>query len=284
MEVKVKVKVQDLGRIEGPVLIFGGPYSNLEATKAMRSEAQRLGLPPERVICSGDLIAYCADPVVTLELVRDWGISVVMGNCEESLARDSADCGCGFTEGSACQLLSVGWYGYARRQMDSAMRAWMGALPRRVRFTLGERRVAVIHGGVSQISRFIFASTPAAVKVEERAACEADLVVGGHAGLPFGERIGDGAWLNAGVIGLPANDGTRDGWYLLLEPRGGALRCRWQRLVYDADTASRKLAAAGLGEGYARALVSGCWPSMDVLPEAEQRQRGQRLVVPELWI
>jgi hypothetical protein len=66
----------------GPVLIFGEPYSNLAATQAMRRRAEELDIPPARVICNGDLIATCAEPQETLQLVRDWGIKVVQKNCE----------------------------------------------------------------------------------------------------------------------------------------------------------------------------------------------------------
>ena len=50
---------QDATRVEGDLLFFGGPYSNLEATEALLAEAVRLGIPPERIICTGDLAAYC---------------------------------------------------------------------------------------------------------------------------------------------------------------------------------------------------------------------------------
>ncbi len=83
-------------RFDGPALVFGGPYSNLQATTAVLAEAGRLGIPPERIICTGDLVAYCGDPNATIELVRRSDIHVVMGNCDEQLARDAQDCGCGF--------------------------------------------------------------------------------------------------------------------------------------------------------------------------------------------
>ena len=30
-----------------------------------------------------DVVAYCAEPVETVALIRDWGCAVVMGNCED---------------------------------------------------------------------------------------------------------------------------------------------------------------------------------------------------------
>ena len=79
-----------------PVLVFGGCYSNVQATQALLAEARRLGVPPRRMICTGDVIAYGANPRETLALIREAGIATVMGNCEESLAADAGDCGCGF--------------------------------------------------------------------------------------------------------------------------------------------------------------------------------------------
>ena len=48
----------DLGPIDGPLFCFGGPYSNLQATVAVLAEAKRRGFPPERIVCTGDVVAY----------------------------------------------------------------------------------------------------------------------------------------------------------------------------------------------------------------------------------
>ena len=51
--------------ITPPILVFGGPYSNLRATQAMRARAEELGIPPSSTICTGDVVAYCAEPEET---------------------------------------------------------------------------------------------------------------------------------------------------------------------------------------------------------------------------
>src|SRR5260370_40490830 len=78
---------------DGPAIVFGGPYGNPEATRALLEQAARLGVPGERMVCTGDVVAYCADPAATVDLVRRSGARVVMGNCEESLAARNGDCG-----------------------------------------------------------------------------------------------------------------------------------------------------------------------------------------------
>ena len=70
----------DLGDLDGTVLAFGGPYSNLEATEALIALAAKLGVPASRAVCTGDVVAYCADAQATTDRIRDWGCAVVMGN------------------------------------------------------------------------------------------------------------------------------------------------------------------------------------------------------------
>jgi uncharacterized Fe-S cluster-containing radical SAM superfamily protein/predicted phosphodiesterase len=260
--------------IDGPVLVFGGPYSNLEATEAVLAEARRRAIPPERILCTGDIVAYGADARATLALLRDAGIRMIMGNCEESLAAGAGDCGCGYAEGSACERLAVAWYAHAQRSLGDDDRAFMARLPRRLDIVMGGRRLAVVHGSARQINRFIFASTPAAVKREELEAGGVDGVLGGHCGIPFTEIIAGRLWHNAGAIGMPANDGTPRVWFSILAPGAEGIGIEHRALGYDHGAAARKMRGAGLPEGYAAALETGLWPSLDVLPRAERESAG----------
>jgi predicted phosphodiesterase len=269
--------VRDLGAIAAPLLVFGGPYGNLEATWAVLRAAEALGIPPERTLCTGDVAAYCGDPRATAERLRRAGVHVVRGNCEEALARGAADCGCGFRRGGGCDALAADWYAHAARHVSPDIRRWMGSLPRTIRFQLNGVRIACVHGSVSSINRFIFASTPAGEKLAEIALAEADGVIGGHCGLPFTQLFGGAFWHNAGAAGLPANDGTPRVWYSLLRPEGAGIAIEHRALGYDHARAAAKMRAHGLPEGYAAALASGLWPSGDVLPPEELAATGQPL-------
>jgi predicted phosphodiesterase len=274
----------DLGDLAGPVLIFGGPYSNLAATRAMQATAKSLGIPADQVFCTGDTVAYCAEPNETVAVLRDWGCHALMGNCEEALASEAADCGCGFEAGTRCSTLSVEWYRFAKEQLSPAERDWMGSLPRTLRFRHGGKRFRLVHGSVERINAFVFASDPAEPKQRQLAIAEADAVIGGHCGLPFGERLVNGYWLNAGAIGMPANDGTPDGWFLLLHTVEGRLEASWRRLTYDSRPSRAAMQAARLSLPYADCLETGLWPSLDVLPDAERNQTGRKLSIHSLSI
>jgi hypothetical protein len=109
--------------LQPPVLVFGGPYSNLRALAALRERADELGIPASHCICTGDVVAYCAEPEETTAAIRGWGCHVIAGNCEEQLAEAAEDFACGFEAGTECDLLAKGWYPFANARMSPESRA-----------------------------------------------------------------------------------------------------------------------------------------------------------------
>lgn len=266
--------VADLGNIDAPLLVFGGPYSNLQATEALLELAYASGFPPDRILCTGDVVAYCADPQPCTDLLRDAGVHVVKGNCEEAFGSRADDCGCGFDAGSACDRLSARWYAYAESQLDDAACAWMATRPEAITFRMAGRRVRAVHADATSNNRFVFASTPESEKRHQLDAAQADAIVCGHSGLPFTQRIGERIWHNAGVIGMPANDGTPRTWFSVLTPEDGGIRVARHALHYDHHMAARRMMNRGLPTEYSSCLVSGLWDNCDILPAAETRARG----------
>ena len=86
-------------------------------------------------------------------------------------------------------------------------------------------------------------------------------------------------WVNVGVIGIPANDGTPDFWYALLEPTEDQqqIQVSLKRLSYDHVAAAAIMRKSGHANGYARSILTGIWPSHDVLPQTELDQSGKKL-------
>ncbi|MDX9861050.1 MAG: metallophosphoesterase family protein [Rhodospirillales bacterium] len=272
----------DLGSFDGPILVFGGPYGNLEATQAVLAEAGRLGIPASHMLCTGDVCAYCADPQGVVDLLRETGIVTVMGNCEESLAEDGADCGCGFASGSACDVLARQWFGYAAAHLDAGAKAWMRNLPRQLSFRLAGHSFRVIHGGAERINRFIFGSASDNDIAGELNGLGVDAVIAGHCGLPFSRVVDGRLWHNAGVIGMPANDGTPRGWYSVLRQDGVEVAVDHRSFGYDHAAQACKMREHGLPEAYARALETGLWPNLDILPPAERERTGRAVVAGSL--
>jgi predicted phosphodiesterase len=263
-----------LMRFNSPIAIFGGCYSNLEATVALFQHIDRLGIPASHRICTGDIVAYGADAEACVELVRGAAEHVVTGNCEESLAAAKADCGCGFPEGSPCQRLSSAWFAHADRQISSESRNWMATLPRRIDLKIGEARLAIVHGGMEQINQFIFASTSEKIKASQLDRAEVDGVIGGHCGVPFSQSVAGRLWHNSGAVGMPANDGTARIWFSIITPIEQGLEIQHRAISYDHVAAADKMHAAGLPKEYAIALETGLWPNCNILPATEVREKG----------
>jgi len=261
-------RILDLGVLKSDIMLFGGPYSNLQALEALLEVAQDRSIAPSNMICTGDLVAYCANPVEVIERVRDLGIPLVAGNCEIQLAEGAADCGCGFEEGSACDVLSKGWYPYALKLVSPALGNWLGKAASRITFRHCGKRYVVIHGGAGDVSSFIWSTDANAVFEREIALIEAelgkvDVIIAGHSGIGFQRQVGQKLWCNAGVIGMPPNDGNPQSEYCILGVDGTC----FHRLEYDFTRAADAMKVAGLVQGYEKALCSGIWPSQDVLPD-----------------
>lgn len=265
--------IKQLGTLKAPLLIFGGPYSNLHATKALLAEAKQRGIPKDNIICTGDITAYCGNPNETSELIKNAGIHSIQGNCEESLAADTENCGCGYDGETACALLSKTWYEFSKTHTPSSLKQWMGSLPFRLELTLGGKRVHVLHGSADSINTFIYPSTSRSLKEDEIRKTGADIIIAGHSGIPFTELINGKIWHNAGVIGLPANDGTPRTWYSIIQEKEGHLHFEHHALTYDHPAAAKSMRQHGLDE-YATTLGTGIYPTFDSLADIEKDQTG----------
>src|SRR5262245_15026035 len=80
---------------------------------------------------------------------------------------------------------------------------------------------------------FVFASSSALIKERNLLLAGCDGIIAGHCGLPFTQVVDGRLWHNAGVVGMPANDGTPRGWYSLITPVDGDLRIEHCALAYD---------------------------------------------------
>ena len=263
----VAMKVQDFGHFDGPVVLFGGVYSNKQALLAL-GEA----IAGRTAVCTGDIVGYCAEPNETAVIVSAEDYWSVAGNCERQLAEGSDDCGCGFEEGSVCNVLSQGWWPYLLKTATPDVVTRLHNLPDIGLFRHAGRRYAVLHGGASSISRFLWPSTEEADFLYELNVLEAEVgavdgVISGHSGIAFHRWIDGKYWINAGAIGMPPHDGRLQTRYAVLE--NGDVT--FERLTYDAAGAAAAMKRAGLTQGYEKTLENGVWPSEDVLPEALRR-------------
>ena len=264
-------------KIDKRAFIFGGTYSNLQATEAMLEVAENLGFAANEIIFTGDMIAYCGQPSETISVLRNSGIHMIKGNCEEAIANNAPDCGCGFEEGSACDLLSMQWFNFCQKKIDLDTAHWLGTLPQDVLIQIGDFKLRVVHGTPDSINQFVFNSDLQTSRYTPPTNDSIDGYIASHSGIPFAASSNDLIWINSGAAGMPANDGTPRTWYAMLEAEGETLKASLKPLNYDHEAAQSAMLNSGLKNGYAECLKTGLWPSLDVLPMEEKAHTGTPL-------
>ncbi len=267
-------KIEYIGSKSGKMLLFGGVYSNLQALEKLMSIAETEGVAPDNCICTGDITGYCAQPEETVSLFREWGALSIAGNVEIQLANDSEDCGCDFRAGGRCDDFSKMWFPYTKGHLSKSSLEWISNLPENIRFDYGNKKITVVHGNYKNVSEYIFKSNANKSKKQCFEETGSDLIIAGHCGLPFHQSIDDKIWLNPGVIGMPANDGTTRVWYVLMDTEKGKLKYTYRSFEYDYLTAQQLMYKNHLPEAYADTLSSGIWDNMEILPEIEKMGQG----------
>jgi hypothetical protein len=271
------VKTADLGTFTEPVLICGGAYGNLQALEALTELQHSLAITDTNVIHTGDAVAYCADTEASVQFLAARRWHAISGNVEQQIVLGGADCGCGYEKGSACDAASVRWYAHALATLSAGSREWMAELPAHLTFSIAGMSARVVHGSVQQTNRFMFDSLSDTEFKHELDKAGVDLVIAGHAGIPFTRIIGNRCWHNSGALGMPANDGTSRVWASVLRPEADGLGITHHAFEFDATTAAERIRAERLPAGYAAGLETGLWPSLDVLPDRERTTTGQAL-------
>ncbi len=267
-------KIKNIGHLKGKVLLFGGVYSNLQALEELKSISESLGIPAENCICTGDIVGYCAQPEETVQLFKLWGARSIAGNVELQLAEGAEDCGCDFRKGSRCDGFSQQWYPYAQSQLTKNSLEFIATLPDHITFEFAGKKIMVVHGSYFNTSEFIFKSTPWENKKPNFSVSNSEVIIAGHCGLPFHHQHENLLWLNPGVIGMPANDGTSKVWYAIMDDSNGNLNFEHHRLDYNYELANKLMQNGLLPEAYARTIVTGIWDNTEILPDVESGLQG----------
>lgn len=267
-------KINNIGTLKGKVLLFGGVYSNLQALEALKAIAEKEEIPAENCICTGDIVGYCAQPEETVQLFKLWKANSILGNVEIQLIENAEDCGCDFTEGSRCDGFSKLWYPYAQSLLSKSSINHLETFPDHIVFEYAGKKITVVHGDYFNVSEFIFKSTSWQKKEETFNATQSDVIVAGHCGLPFYHKENNKLWLNPGVIGMPANDGSPQVWYAILDDTNGDLKFKHHNLDYNYKLTNKLMQNGLLPEEYARTIVTGIWDNTEILPAVESGLQG----------
>jgi len=252
--------------------VFGGPYSNPYALRALLDDARRRGC--ERIFCLGDLGGFGAEPDALWPLLTDGGVECIAGNYDIAIGRGDEDCGCGYRDprdNEFAQLI----YDFTRAHTSTAFAAWMRDLPGEHRETIAGVDVHMVHGSPLVVNDFFWESLGDDAVRERLDASGADVLLCTHTGLPWQKRVDGRLVVNVGVIGRPANDGRTDVWYAVIDLDEGRAEAQLVPLAYDWQAQAASMRGAGLPDAFVETIETGWWTTcLEVVPPPE-RSRGR---------
>jgi putative phosphoesterase len=227
-------------------------HGNLAALEATLEWIDGEGI--DRIYCGGDLVGYGAYPNEVCALIEHRGIPTIYGNYDYAIARDMDDCGCAYVTEHDRELgqQSVAW---TLQHTEQPAKDFMRELPFDLRFRVGSIDVHLVHGSPRKVNEYLFEDKPASLYERLAAAELAQALVFGHTHKPWVHEFGGVLFVNCGSVGKPKDGDARAG-FAILEDVGGRLDVTIQRVEYDAETAARDVAAAGLPTEYADKLLA----------------------------
>ena len=241
--------------------ILSDIHGNREAFEAVLAAAQAAGA--ERFVVLGDIVGYGADPEWCAERAIELsaaGAIVLRGNHDDAIGNASVSM-------NPTATFALEW---TRRQLGSATRAFLAALP----FKAREGDCLFVHADASAPSdwNYVLDTSDAG---EHLAACEARVSFCGHVHKPAlyctavaGKvtyfcpvaatpvpLLPQRRWLAVmGAVGQP-RDGNPNAAFALYDTQSAMLR--FMRVAYDIEKAAEKIRAAGLPASLADRLFRG---------------------------
>ncbi len=250
------------------IAVCGGPYANPYALEAFITDARNRGC--ERLFCLGDLGGFGAEMDPLWPMLIDADVECIAGNYDVALARGDSDCGCGYRDRQDNEFAQL-IYDHTRAHTSAAFAAWMGTLPTERRVRIGGCDLHLVHGSTVALNDFWWESLSDQEHQARVALSDADVILCTHSGLPWQRRTGDTLTVNVGVLGKPANDGTTNVWYAVLDLADGVAEAELVALDYDWQAQATSMRSAGLPEPFVDTIENGWWTTcLEILPPRER--------------
>jgi len=234
------------------IALFSDIHGNRHALDAVLADIQ--AQQPDRVYCLGDLVGYGAFPDAVVETIRRAGYPTVMGNYDDGVGFDRAECGCAYREARDRELgqQSLEW---TKAHTTDDNKAFLRGLVPEIRFEVSGTRVLLVHGSPRRINEYLFEDRPTSSFQRLAQSSNADVIVFGHTHLPYTKTIGGVLFVNVGSVGKPKDGDPRAG-YAVLE-FGAQPVVTFRRVPYDVAAAVRAVLRSDLPDKFALDLEYG---------------------------
>lgn len=216
------------------VALISDIHGNAVALRTVLAEIEED--EPDRIVCLGDVAATGPQPSEVLDIIRELGCPVVMGNADEELLTPE------YIETGDETLKEISEWGsdqLSNEQLQS-IRSFEPTVEVRLS---NERQLLCYHGSPRSHSEGIEATTPENELDEWFAETDAQVFAGGHTHIQLFRRYMDAIVLNPGSIGLPHEQNRAidtiynplRAEYALLTDEDGSLNVEFRRTSVDGE-------------------------------------------------
>lgn len=232
--------------------ILSDIHANLPALEAVWADAQQQH--PDFTYCLGDLVGYGAQPNEVVEFIRRQQVPTILGNYDEGVGFNLADCGCVYRDPveDALGQQSLRW---TQQYTTEANKEFLRGLPLQLRLDNQRPSLLLVHGSPRKINEYLYEDRPAASFERIAKLTGAEILLFGHTHLPYVKRAGGTWFANAGSVGKPKDGDWRAG-YLLVD-LGLRPRFSYRRVEYDLPAAAQAIRSSELPGVFAEQLESG---------------------------
>ncbi|MCY2685958.1 metallophosphoesterase family protein [Salinimicrobium sp. TH3] len=254
------------------IALFSDIHANLPALEAFFIDVEKRDI--DFIYCLGDLVGYNIWPNEVIEELRKRNISVIAGNYDYGIGRNSDDCGCAYStdEEKANGAVSIS---LTNELISEKNRAYLRSLPAHMsvefKMNRGNLNLLMVHGSPRKINEYLFEDREekSLLRILEKAG--ADIMCFGHTHKPYHRILNSGEEenphyrhaINLGSVGKPKDKDNRGG-YVILEidenssiKKAESIKADFIRFSYDVEKAAKAVEDSRLPNAYAENLRRG---------------------------
>jgi predicted phosphodiesterase len=227
------------------VALFSDVHGNAVALEAMLRDLDRQSV--DHVVCLGDHAQGGAQPAMCLELLRELGCPVVMGNSDHFLLTLDF----GNEPVTEAQIETARW---STSQLSEELLEFHRSFQPTVELELGDgRSLLAFHASPRSRDEILGPWMEEEAFREPLDGFDADVFAGGHIHLQWTRRCGPAYFVNPGSVGLaydhrqPEESFRADSYaeYAVLTLDGG-VEVDFRRIPFEREAVRRAIAASGM--------------------------------------
>lgn len=218
-------------------------HSNLEALESVLRDIETRGIT--EIYCLGDLVGYGPNPNEVVEIIRNKGITTVMGNYDDAVGYEKSSCGCSYNPGRETQVgdESLNW---TIRVTTKENKEFLRNLPNKLSIEIEGIKILLVHGSpLNYLLEYVKPSTSSErLKIITQQLSE-DIIINGHTHLMMAKHINGKTVLNPGSVGR-TKDGLPGATYLILNLDNGTFWYEFVHVKYNIKAVVEKIVEVGL--------------------------------------